>query len=74
MLFCLLVKNFAENNVRIDNVICIAFIDYFGFNLYIYIRTLENFSYNNNLSDFLPLLPVNITYRSGWGILTFLLL
>ena len=40
MLFCLFVKNFAENDVLVNDVICIPFIDYFGFNLNIFIHTL----------------------------------
>ncbi len=46
MLFCLFVKNFAENDVLVNDVICIPFIDYFGFNLNIFIRTLKNSSVN----------------------------
>lgn len=41
MLFCLFVKNFAENDVLVNDVIYIPFIDYFGFNLNIFIHTLE---------------------------------
>ena len=34
MLFCPFVKNFAENNVPVDDVIWITFTDRFNFNIY----------------------------------------
>ncbi len=61
MLFCLFVKNFAENNVLVDNVICIAFIDKLCFYLNVYIRAPKNSLDRDILSGFCPLFPVKIT-------------
>lgn len=43
MPFCLLIKNFAKNDVLVDNVICITFINNLCTYLNIYIRTLKKF-------------------------------
>ena len=57
MLFYLLVKNFAKNNVLVDYIVLIALIYDIGFYLNINICTVQNSCDKDIISGFLPLLP-----------------
>lgn len=60
MLLCLFIKNLAENNVLVDDVVLIAFIDDLRLYFNVDIRTFKNSFDKDILSGFRPLFSVKI--------------